>query len=340
MSRPTVTIVFLAFNRRDELRESLRRMTTESDYPRDRVDLIVVDNASTDGSAAMVRDEFPQMRLIERQTNVGVSGWNDGLAEAGGDYVLVLDDDCYLPPDGLTRAVQAAEARHADLVSFSVASTHDPAYLFSEKYRTGLLSFWGCAWLIRRSALDTLGGFDPEIFIWANELEFMLRFFDRGYRHLHLPEVVAQHMKPPRDADAPMDLRGSKINARHFAYIAGKLLHPRDAAEALVALLARQVRDGLLDYPVVLRALPDTLLGFVHGLRNRDPVRNAEVSRAFRRNFESFASPWWVARPVGELVRKLPAELILRRRAPVDGEAQARVFRRAGAVLSAGSADA
>src|SRR5215212_701428 len=115
---PTVTIVFLVYNRREELRRSLREMTERADYPGDRLDVIVVDNASEDGSAEMVRSEFPDVRLVRRERNVGVSGWNDGFAAARGDWVLALDDDCYLPPDGLGRALAAASEHRADLVSF------------------------------------------------------------------------------------------------------------------------------------------------------------------------------------------------------------------------------
>src|SRR4051794_11340034 len=166
VSKASVTIVFLVFNRREELRESLRWMLTESDYPRELVDVIVVDNASTDGSGAMVREEFPEVELIVRDENVGVSGWNDGLAAARGDYVLALDDDCYLPPDGLRRAVAAAREYEADLVSFKVTSTHDQDYFFSDQYRTGLFSFWGCAVLMAQRVVRELGGYDPRIFVW------------------------------------------------------------------------------------------------------------------------------------------------------------------------------
>src|SRR3954454_10421961 len=138
-------------------------MLFESDYPADRFDVIVVDNASDDGSASMVEREFPQVRLIRRPTNCGISGWNDGFAEARGDYVLALDDDCYLPPDGLRQAVAAAEENDADLVSFAVARPGDPDYRFNDGYRTGLLSFWGCAVLMRRSVLERLHGYDPDI---------------------------------------------------------------------------------------------------------------------------------------------------------------------------------
>ena len=311
MSDPSVTLVFLVFNRKEELRESLQRMLSESDYGGE-VDAIVVDNASTDGSGDMVRDEFPQVHLIERTENVGVSGWNDGFAVAKGDWVLVLDDDCYLPPDGLRRSIEAAARHEADLVSYAVASTHDPDYLFTDKYRTGLFMFWGCAVLVRRSALERLVGYDPEIFVWANELEFMIRFFDLGYRHLHFPEVVAQHMKKPPEKVPydEVDWRPYRLNARHWGYIAAKLLKPRDALEALIALVAHELRDTFREHRSAIGAVPHTIAGFAHGLRHREPVRTAEVSRFYRRNFETFASPWWMSRPLGELIRSVPREIV------------------------------
>jgi GT2 family glycosyltransferase len=310
---PSVTIVYVVFNRREELRMSLRKMLLESDYEGE-VDAIVVDNASADGSAEMVREEFPQVKLIAREENIGAPAWNDGFAVATGDYVLILDDDCYLPSDGLSHAVAGTQEHDAELVSFRVVSSYEPEHVFTDKYRTGLFSFWGCAWLVRRDILLELGGYDPEIFMWANELEFMMRFFDRGYRHLHLPEVVAQHIKPVPSPGEWLEERSYRINARNFGYVAAKLLRRRDAVEALIALLAHDIRDGLRIDRVALRAVPDTLRGYAHGLRHRNPVRNADVSRAYRRSFLSFASPWWLSRPLGELLRALPGETRQRRR--------------------------
>jgi GT2 family glycosyltransferase len=311
--QPTVSIVFLVYNRREELRESLQRMLLESDYPRDRVEVIVVDNASTDGAAEMVREEFPDVQLMVRDHNVGVSGWNEGLAAARGDWVLALDDDCYLPPDGLRRAVAAAQERDADLVSFKVVSTRDPSYVFTEvSYQTGLFTFWGCAVLLRREVVEALGGYDPEIFYLANELEFTIRFFDHGFRHLHLPEVVAQHMKAPPPPNPRIEDVNWSIylyNARHFGYIAAKLLRPRDAAEALVALLVGNVRDWMRGWVGARRGPRETIAGFAHGLRHRAPV-NARLSRFYRRNFLTFVSPWQLSRSPLELMRAIPREAI------------------------------
>ena len=291
---PSVSIVILVFNRRDKLRIALDETLNRSDYPADRVDVIVVDNASTDGSPEMVRAEFPSVTLIERECNVGVSGWNDGFAAARGDYVLALDDDCYLPPDGLRRAVEAAAEDRADLVSFNVESGELPGHVFNDDYETGLLSYWGCAVLMRRRALAALRGYDPGIFLWANELEFTVRFFDQGFRHLHLPDVVATHMKVPMHIDEWMSY-GYRINIGHFAYIAGKLLAPRDAALVFARVLATPVHDALRVHRGAIFGLPHVVRGFVRGLRRRRPVTNPAVSRMYRHNMHSFATPWRVA---------------------------------------------
>jgi len=306
---PTVTLVFLVFNRREELRRSLQEMLHGTDYPSELIDAIVVDNASEDGSSDMVREEFPQVQLIRREENIGIAGWNDGFAVAGGELVMALDDDCYLPGDRLRQAVDAMRADGADLVSFGIARQGDDDYRFNDDYRTGLLSFWGCAVLMRREVLEALKGFDPQIFVWAHELEFMVRFFDRGFRHLHAPDIVAIHIKeapPEGDWTDYFASRAYLLNSRHFAYIAAKHLRRREAAGAFVALLAHNLRDALRTRREAIKAVPETLAGFFEGMRRREPVSSAAVSRTYRRNFHSFASPWWLSRPVHRIVLDAP----------------------------------
>lgn len=314
MALPTVTIVFLVFNRREELRESLRRMAG-SDYPGEMVDVIVVDNASTDGAGDMVAADFPEVRLIRRDVNCGVSGWNDGFAVAQGDFVLALDDDCYLPPDGLRRAVEEAQARAADLVSFAVISSFDPSHRFDLAYRTGMLTFWGCAVLMRREVLERLRGYDPEIFVWANEVEFMLRFYEAGFRHLHLPEVVAIHMKKlgtpwMRHVGTP----AYRMNTRNLGYVAGRHLRAPQAAMALTAMVASELKDAVRGDSGAVKAIGPTVGGFTHGLRRRGPRVKPEISRAYRQHFLSYASPWWLSRPPALLVAQVPGALVRRAR--------------------------
>ena len=311
-TQPTVTIVFLVFNRREELRLSLEEMA-KSDYPADLVDVIVVDNGSEDGSSEMVRTDFPDVQLITRAENCGVSGWNDGLAAATGEWVLLLDDDCYLPPDGLRRAIEHAREHQADLVSFGVTSSERPTHRFDYEYRTGLLAFWGCAVLVRNEVLADIGGYDPEIFVWANEVEFMLRFLDAGYRHLHAPEIIAVHMRNMnRRWVEYVGTPGYQMNNRNLAYTAGKHLHARQAAGALMAILATHVRDSLRANPGGLKAIPTSIAGFRNGLRHRKPVSHPDLSDIYRRHFISWASPWWLSRPPHLFLAELPGAAIRR----------------------------
>jgi GT2 family glycosyltransferase len=320
---PTITIVFLVFNRREELRISLNAMREDSDYPPELVDVVVVDNASTDGSAEMVRESFPDVRLVERTENIGVSAWNDGFAVAGGEWVLALDDDCYLPPDGLRRAVESARAHDADLVSFRVVSDKDPSFVFTELYETGLLSFWGCSVLIRRSVIDRVGGFNPDIFVWAHEMDFMLRFFDAGFRHLHLPEVSAVHMSPIELDEPFLRSRRYRVDVGNVAYIVGRYFRARDAAGAVGSMIGTMLREAARIDPAAIRALPHCLKGFARGLTRRTPVRNPAVSRMYRRNMRNFAGPLVYARRPHEFVthpvRRLAGRLTGRPVAPPRG---------------------
>jgi hypothetical protein len=145
--------------------------------------------------------------------------------------------------------------------------------------------------------VEELHGYDPNIFFWANELDFTMRLLDRGMRHLWLPEVVSCHMKGPTNPDQTFMLRPAQINGRHWAYIAGKALRPADAASALLSHLWSISYTAVVEDRAAFRAIPEILAGFAHGVRHRQPVR-PEVSRAYRANCRELANPLkWARRP-------------------------------------------
>jgi GT2 family glycosyltransferase len=299
---PLVSAVFVSYNRRDALRESLCHMRDESGYP--QLELIVVDNASSDGTPDMLRADYPDVRLIESGGNLGAPAWNQGFRVARGKYVLILDDDAYMRPGALTEAVRAAEAEGAGLISFSIVSSFDESYRFNvDEYKTGLLSFWGCAALVSRAALDELGGYDPNIFIWANELELTMRLLDRGYVHLHLPDVEAVHMKEPDDPTI-FKLRNLRNNFRHWGYVAGKLMRPSDALLTVASLLLQAAVEAVARDRRTIKGFVPAISGFVAGLRNRQPVRPV-VSSTYRKNFRDFDWSWRYWRSPVERVRAL-----------------------------------
>jgi hypothetical protein len=157
---------------------------------------------------------------------------------------------------------------------------------------------------MRRAVIERLGGYDPRIFVWGNELEFTVRALDQGFRHLYLPEVVAVHMKEPPDGEGYAGSRGYRLNVRHLAYVAVKLLHARQATLVLAALAAKALRDAVREDRRALGSLRDVAAGLCEGLRAREPVRSRALSRAYRENIVVFAGPWAIARDPRELIRR------------------------------------
>ena len=106
---PRVSIVIPAFNRLDYTRrclESIEHLT----YP--NFETLLVDNGSADGTAESVRQEFPWVRVIRNEVNVGyAAGCNGGIRESRGDYILVLNNDTKVVDshllDGLVAAIEA-----------------------------------------------------------------------------------------------------------------------------------------------------------------------------------------------------------------------------------------
>ncbi len=97
MSRPLVTVVVVSYNTCDKLRKCLSAIEPEHE-------IIVVDNASTDGSVEMVRTEFPRVKLIANADNKGFGAANNqGLLESGGELVLLLNSDAYAQPGAISR---------------------------------------------------------------------------------------------------------------------------------------------------------------------------------------------------------------------------------------------
>ncbi|ABZ83338.1 glycosyl transferase, family 2 [Heliomicrobium modesticaldum Ice1] len=115
-----VSVVILNWNRRNDLKEGLTRLREQPYRP---LEIIVVDNGSTDDSVAMVRAEFPEVRLIETGKNLGVEGYNAGFRQARGEYVLILDDDSFPAYDAITRMVSRFQADpRLGVVAFDVRS--------------------------------------------------------------------------------------------------------------------------------------------------------------------------------------------------------------------------
>lgn len=194
------------------------------------LDLLVVDNASGDGSARMAAERTPQVRLIENTTNRGLSAaWNQGAAAADAPWILFLNPDTEICQGDLVAFVKAGEARpdvavlgpviwnpdgtiyesgrpfpgvlqavgHAFLGPFAPRNRFTRAYRQtswdrSNERQVDWVSF--AAMLIRRSAFEQVGGFDEGFWLYGEELDLCTRLRDAGWRVLATPELEVMHV--------------------------------------------------------------------------------------------------------------------------------------------------
>src|SRR3989344_9257827 len=106
--RPLVSIVILNWNGKEHLARCLRSLARITYAP---VEIIVVDNHSSDGSVAMARKKFPRVLLVENQTNRGFSGGNnDGIRASRGMFIFIFNNDTQVEKSFLEPLVRLMEA--------------------------------------------------------------------------------------------------------------------------------------------------------------------------------------------------------------------------------------
>jgi len=187
---PLVTINILSYNRKDELRITLQKVF-EQDYK--NIEVVVVDNASTDGAPEMVEQDFPQVKLIRLKKNIGIAGWNEGFKEAKGEYVLVLDDDSYPVNKSIENGIkQFNKKSNLRIVAYQVLNSRTKKSQTADfSYRPHL--FVGCGALIKSSSFKEVGYFNELYFIYLHELDYSLRCYDNGFDIMYLPNQTIIH---------------------------------------------------------------------------------------------------------------------------------------------------
>ena len=192
--------------------------------------VVVVDNGSTDGTQALVRERFPEAQLVE-QGNEGLgAGWNRGIAATEGRYVLILNADAWLTDGSLERLLAFADARpDAAVVGPRLLNTDGTLqrsvrgfptlwrlateYFFLRKLAPrsrALNAFYaggfdhddvreadwvmGACMLVRRDAIDAAGGLDEDFFLFAEETDWCYRFARGGWKVVFYPGAECVHV--------------------------------------------------------------------------------------------------------------------------------------------------
>ena len=215
---PRITAVILNTDRRDDTLACLASLQASVGL---RPDILVLDNASRDGSVEAIHAGFPEVDVLELPRNLGYAGNNNlGMQAAlgrGAAWVLVLNEDVILAPESLTRLVAAAEDdprigiagpmvyhHEAPTVIQSAGGLLDRRWRSSHRglnepdhgqYTAVQEVDWisGCALLIRREVIEQIGGLDERFFYYWEETEWCLRARRAGWRIAFVPQSKIWH---------------------------------------------------------------------------------------------------------------------------------------------------
>ncbi len=223
------SIIIVNWNTKDILCDCLRSIyeqAGEVDF-----EVIVIDNASTDSSAEMVKKEFPQVILIENLENRGFAAANNqGMALAQGRYVLLLNSDTIVLNDAIVKTVSFANAHlDAAVVGCRVLNPNrtlqptcfmfpsvlnmalSSSYLYklfpkNKFFGREQMTWWnrdearevdvvsGCFMLVRRKAIEQVGLMDEQFFMYAEETDWCYRFKQSGWKILFTPDAEIIHL--------------------------------------------------------------------------------------------------------------------------------------------------
>jgi len=194
---PLISVNILSWNRKPDLAFILTQIK-QANYPPDKLEVIVVDNASADGAPEMVEKDFPEVKLIRRKINNGIGGWNDGFAIARGEYIIVLDDDAYPAPDAYYNIVKFfGQNQRCGILAMGMIhgfnSESAPICFKCAWDDTVALGFSGGTAVIRKKVIEEVDGYDEHLFLGAHELDFAIRVLDGGFEIKHTHKIMCFH---------------------------------------------------------------------------------------------------------------------------------------------------
>ncbi len=205
------TVVVITYNRRDELRRTLRAMTSLPDA----APIVLADNGSSDGSAAMAEAEFPDVTVVRLPRNLGATARNIAVEQVSTPYVAFCDDDTVWQPGALTTAADVLD-EYPGLATVTGRCLVEPTLtedLLTPELRNSpvpgpdwmpgptLLGIMAGLTMIRRRAFHEVGGFEPRMWLGGEEELLALDLAAAGWWMCWREDVVIHH-RPSTSRDA------------------------------------------------------------------------------------------------------------------------------------------
>jgi GT2 family glycosyltransferase len=224
---PAVGVVVVTRNRQASLLRTLRRLRSLPEQPA----IVVVDNASTDATAAAVRTAHPEVRLLQLDHNAGAAGRTAGLQALETETVAFSDDDSWWAPGSLAHAARVlalnpgvgliaarilvGQGGRLDPTCASMADS--PLPRAADLPGPAVLGFVACGAVVRRRAYLEVGGFEPRLGLGSEEYLLALDLAAAGWSLTYIDAIVAHHHPHP-GAAGRSDRRAQEL--RNLIWIA------------------------------------------------------------------------------------------------------------------------
>jgi hypothetical protein len=237
ISFPMISAVIVTWNAKKYVEECLRSLRDNTDVP---IETIVVDNASKDGTNELVKDEFPNIKLIQNEKNLGFAKANNiGISQSHGKYICLVNSDVNVFPGCLRKLIEFMEAnpkvgllgpqmlgpqhdirRSSSRLptiwnTFCRALALEKLFPGSRFFGAQLMSDFqhdrtmevevlnGWFWVVRREAMEQVGYLDERFFIYGEDIDWCHRFRDAGWRLVFYAEASSLHYGGASSSAAP-----------------------------------------------------------------------------------------------------------------------------------------
>jgi len=210
MKLPFISLVVVNYNGKDIMKKCLPSLL-KVHYPKDKYEIIVVDNASTDGSLEVIKSYF-KVKIIKNKTNMGYVGVNSCLNKVKGKYIFILNNDIEMHKDCLKEIAYVVEkdntmgviapkfvnyfSRHMESSGTWVSRSFYTGHYIDKKEKQTVkeVPYIGTEF-IRTSVAKKFGYiYDKDYFIYAEDLDLSLRFRLLGYKTIFVPKAIIYHM--------------------------------------------------------------------------------------------------------------------------------------------------
>ena len=272
-SAPEFSIIVLSYRRAESLSVVLNEIAK---LGRSDIEVIVVDNASPEDIQSVVQGARGVDRFMRNTQNIGIAGWNVGLKEVRGEFIVLLDDDSYSDPEALNRARELLrQNEQVGVVAGQILHPKSGTSENAERFRRLMpggpydFQFIGCGAVLRRRLCEQIGGFDGQLFLYWHETEFGLRAIQAGFRIVMAPDVRFYHMQETKGRSSA---RRIYYEMRNMLWIFRAYFATARAAKMKLRFAAHYAKGirSLRDLRAFLRAIRDGFAG--SGLGRRSPL--------------------------------------------------------------------